>query len=153
MARVPYMTRFQIQRERESYRYWRGLSLARLALELTQGNRTLQLGGNAVHFADTHSYAFYTARDIAGGGRVTQTQPGDCIAIEQALGVKFDYKTPHSALVVAYNHPSPYPLPSDRGLCHGVKLNGLLTDLDRHSQEFIEDYFKMKIAASLPKRI
>ena len=116
-----------------------------MALELTRGNRTLQLGGDAVHFADFHTYALNVARSIARGVTPTQTQPEDCVAIEQTLGVKFDYKTPHSALVVAYDRPNPYPIPSDKGLCAGVKLYVLLTDLDRQSQEFIEDYFRVSL--------
>ncbi|QJU05326.1 hypothetical protein FBF32_03770 [Candidatus Saccharibacteria bacterium oral taxon 488] len=129
------------ERERESYRYWRGLSLARLALELSRGNRTFQFGTDGVHFADFHLYAYNVARDIAAGASPLQTQPEDCSAIQQAIGERFTSKTPHPALVVAYARPNAYVVPSDRGLCHGVTLYGQLTDLDKHSQEFVQDYF------------
>ena len=98
-----------------------------------------------MHFVDFHKYAFNVAREIATGLSITQTQPEDCVAIRKKLRVEFDYKTPHSALVVAYARPNPYPIPSDKGDCRGVKLYGYLTDLDRYSQEFIEDYFRVSL--------
>ena len=55
---------------------------------------------------------------------------------------------PHSALVVAYANPNVYPIQSDKGLCHGVKLYGQLTDLDKDSQEFIKDYFGLSSLAT-----
>jgi hypothetical protein len=115
--------------------------LARLALELSRGNRTFQFGADGVHFADFHLYAHNVAHGIAAGARPLQAQPEDCSAIQQAIGERFTSKTPHSALVVAYARPNAYAVPSDRGLCHGVKLYGRLTDLDEYSQEFIQDYF------------
>lgn len=134
--------------ERESYKYWRGLSLARLALELSRGNRTFQFGMDGVHFADFHLYAYNVARDIAAGASPLQTQPEDCSAIQQAIGERFTSKTPHSALVVAYARPNAYTVPSDKGECHGVKLYGQLTDLDKYSQEFIQDYFGLSSLTS-----
>lgn len=111
-----------------------------MALELSRGNRTFQFGADGVHFADFHLYAHNVARDIAAASPL-QTQPEDCSAIQQAIGERFTSKTPHSALVVACARPNAYAVPSDRGLCHGVKLYGRLTDLDEYSQEFIQDYF------------
>lgn len=112
-----------------------------MALELSRGNRTFQFGMDGVHFADFHLYAYDVARDIAAGASPLQTQPEDCSAIQQAIGEQFTSKTPHSALVVAYARPNACEVPSDRGLCHGAKLYGRLTDLDEYSQEFIQDYF------------
>lgn len=117
-------------------------------MELALGNRTIHLGGDAVHFADSHSFAYGTAHSIATGVRTTQTQPGDCSAIQQAIGKRFTSQMPHSALVVAYDRPNAYPVPSDRGLCFGVKLYGQLTDLDKYSQEFIKDYFGLSSLAT-----
>ena len=117
-------------------------------MELARGNRAIHLGGDAVHFADSHSFAYGTAHSIATGVRTTQTQPGDCSAIQQAIGERFTSQMPHSALVVAYDRPNAYLVPSDRGLCFGVELYGQLTDLDKYSQKFIKDYFGLSSLAT-----
>lgn len=119
-----------------------------MALELSRGNRTFQFGMDGVHFADFHLYAYNVARDIADGASPLQTQPEDCSAIQQAIGEQFTNKTPHPALVVAYARPNAYTVPSDKGECHGVKLYGQLTDLDKYSQEFIQDYFGLSSLTS-----
>lgn len=130
------------ERER-AYKYWRGLSLARLALELSMGNKTLSLGGNPVHFIDYRNYAVNVAKDIARGASLNQTQPDDCVKIEHALGVSFTSKTPHPSLVVAHRELNPVTFASSKGDCHGVVIPGYLSDLDTYSQEFIKDYFKI----------
>ena len=119
-----------------------------MALELSRSNRTFQFGADGVHFADFHLYAHNVARDIAAGVSSPQTQPEDCSAIQQTIGEQFTSKTPHPALVVAYVRPNAFVVPSDKGECHGVKLHGLLTDLDEYSQEFIRDYFGLSSLTS-----
>lgn len=119
-----------------------------MALELSRGNCTFQFGADGVHFADFHLYAHNVARNIAAGAIPLQTQPEDCSAIQQAIGERFTSKTPHPALVVAYARPNAYTVPSDRGESHGVKLYGQLTDLDKYSQEFIQDYFGLSSLTS-----
>ena len=133
------MIRFQLQRE--SYRYWRGLSLARLALELSRGDRTLQLDGEPIHFADVHLYAANTAKSIADGGQITQTQEAARRGISVLLRREFDANTKHPALVVALSQRDAYTQPSTQGMMQGVRICGLLTDLDPFSQDFIKSYF------------
>lgn len=61
--------------ERESdYRYWRAVSLARLALELSNGNDMLTLDGMPVHFTRHYADARRTAQLIARGQWTYQTR-------------------------------------------------------------------------------
>ena len=116
-----------------------------MALELSEGNITLQLDSNPVHFADFHSYAANTARAIANGGRITQTRGVIASKISSLLGLNFDENTSHPALVVAFGKNNLYTIPSDIGAAHGFQIYGTLTDLDLHSHRFIEDYFEVKL--------
>ena len=60
------MTMCHLQRESD-YRYWRAVSLARLALELSNGNDMLTLDGVPVHFTRHYADARRTAQSIARG--------------------------------------------------------------------------------------
>lgn len=139
--------------ERDSYRYWRGLSLVRMALELSRGNRSLELDGNPVHFADFHTYAFNVAKDIANGGcSITQTSGAAESGIRGMLDDgEFTFETPHPALVVAHKDKNPHTFPSDMGMGHGFCIYGRLTDLDEHLRQFIEDYFEVRLATMPPR--
>lgn len=54
--------------ERESdYRYWRAVSLARLALELSNGNDALTLDGMPVHFTCHYTDARRSQLPVASG--------------------------------------------------------------------------------------
>lgn len=131
--------------DREMYTHWRGLSLARLALELSKGSRSLNLDGGPVHFADKHSYALNTAHSISIGSRITQTR-GKGGDISNTLGREFDPETPHPALVVALEDATKHHFtPSDIGAQHGLTTYSMLSALDPSSKSFIEDYFKIKI--------
>lgn len=56
------------------YRYWRAVSLARLALELSNGNDALTLDGMPVHFTRHYADARRTAQSIARGLWTYQTR-------------------------------------------------------------------------------
>lgn len=131
--------------ERHGYSFWRGLSLGRLALELTRGNFSLELDSKPVHFGREYPYAVLLAGNIAQGAWYLQTPQRVCAALECELGVQLPYGAGQPALIVAHHDPSPMATPSNTYLPFGFKIGGPLTSLDPHSQQFIEDYFQVSL--------
>ncbi len=98
-----------------------------------------------MHFADSHDYAFNSAEGIANGRIITQTQDKAESGIASLTGTDFRRHTPHSTLIVAHTNNDACGLSSPYGLRSGVRLHGMLTDLNPSSRQFVEDYFEIKL--------
>ena len=125
------MTMCHLQRESD-YRYWRAVSLARLALELSNGNDMLTLDGMPVHFTRHYADARRTAQSIARGQWVYQTRGRE---EEIAAMIHHEFRPEQQlqpSLIIAH-----------RQYC--VRIGGHMTDIDQYSQEFLEDYFQIDL--------
>ena len=138
------MTMCHLQRERD-YRYWRAVSLARLALELSNGNDMLTLDGMPVHFTRHYADARRTAQSIARGQWVYQTRGRE---EEIAAMIHHEFRPEQQlqpALIIAHRQYHAVTKPDHMGLPDCVRIGGRMTDIDRYSQEFLEDYFQIDL--------
>ena len=132
--------------ERESdYRYWRAVSLARLALELSNGNDTLTLDGAPVHFTRHYADARRTAQSIARGRWTYQTRGRE---EEIAAMIHHEFRPEQQlqpALIIAHRQYHAVTKPDYMGMPDCVRIGGRMTDIDQYSQEFLEDYFQIDL--------
>lgn len=127
------------------YRYWRAVSLARLALELSNGNDMLTLDGMPVHFTRHYADARRTAQSIARGQWVYQTRGRE---EEIAAMIHHEFRPEQQlqpALIIAHRQYHAVTKPDHMGLPDCVRIGGRMTDIDRYSQEFLEDYFQIDL--------
>ena len=127
------------------YRYWRAVSLARLALELSNGNDMLTLDGMPVHFTRHYADARRTAQSIARGQWVYQTRGRE---EEIAAMIHHEFRPEQQlqpALIIAHRQYHAVTKPDHMGLPDCVRIGGRMTDIDRYSQEFLEDYFHIDL--------
>ena len=132
--------------ERESdYRYWRAVSLARLALELSNGNDALTLDGIPVHFTRHYADARRTAQSIARGQWTYQTRGRE---EEIAAAIHHEFRPEQQlqpALIIAHKRHHAVTKPDYMGMPDCVRIGGHMTDTDQYSQEFLEDYFQIHL--------
>ena len=132
--------------ERESdYRYWRAVSLARLALELSNGNDMLTLDGAPVHFTRHYADARRTAQSIARGRWTYQTRGREK---EIAVAIHHEFRPEQQlqpALIIAHRQYHAVTKPDRMGMPDCVRIGGRMTDIDQYSQEFLEDYFQIDL--------
>ena len=132
--------------ERESdYRYWRAVSLARLALELSNGNDMLTLDGVPVHFTRHYADARRTAQSIARGRWTYQTRGRK---EEIAAMIHHEFRPEQQlqpALIIAHRQHHAATKLDYMGMPGCVRIGGYMTDIDRYSQEFLEDYFQIDL--------
>ena len=132
--------------ERESdYRYWRAVSLARLALELSNGNDALTLDGMPVHFTRHYADAWHTAQSIARGQWAYQTRGRE---EEIVAAIHHEFRPEQQlqpALIIAHRQYHAVTKPDYMGMPDCVRIGGRMTDIDRYSQEFLEDYFQIDL--------
>lgn len=125
--------------ERAKYRYWRGASLAKIAINLARGHTTLNAGSDLVaHVTDSYAYALSAATD---GARLTQLTGRDRAELSELTGHPLG--SPLPGIVIALNEVfNTLELSaSEYGSQHGFVLQRPLTMemLDPYSQTAIED--------------
>lgn len=121
------------------------MSLARLALELSNGNDMLTLDGVPVHFTRHYADARRTAQSIARGQWVYQTRGRE---EEIAAMIHHEFRPEQQlqpALIIAHRQYHAVTKPDHMGLPDCVRIGGRMTDIDRYSQEFLEDYFQIDL--------
>ena len=121
------------------------MSLARLALELSNGNDMLTLDGMPVHFTRHYADARRTAQSIARGQWVYQTRGRE---EEIAAMIHHEFRPEQQlqpALIIAHRQYHAVTKPDHMGLPDCVRIGGRMTDIDRYSQEFLEDYFQIDL--------
>ena len=132
--------------ERESdYRYWRAVGLARLALELSNGNDALTLDGMPVHFTRHYADARRTAQSISRGQWTYQTRGRE---EEIAAMINHEFRPEQQlqpALIIAHKRHHAATKPDYMGMPDCVRIGGHMTDIDQYSQEFLEDYFQIDL--------
>lgn len=132
--------------ERESdYRYWRAVSLARLALELSNGNDALTLDGVPVHFTRHYADARRTAQSIARGRWTYQTRGRE---EEIAAMIHHEFRSEQQlqpALIIAHRQYHAATKPDYMGMPDCVRIGGRMTHIDQYSQELLEDYFQIDL--------
>ena len=132
--------------ERESdYRYWRAVSLARLALELSNGNDMLTLDGVPVHFTRHYADARRTAQSIARGRWTYQTRGRE---EEIAAMIHHEFRSEQQlqpALIIAHRQYHAATKPDYMGMPDCVRIGGRMTHIDQYSQELLEDYFQIDL--------
>lgn len=138
------MTMCHLQREGD-YRYWRAVSLARLALELSNGNDAFTLDGMPVHFTRHYADARRTAQSIARGQWAYQTRGRE---EEIAAMINHEFRPGQQlqpALIIAHKRHHAVTKPDYMGMPDCVRIGGHTTDIDQYSQEFLEDYFQIDL--------
>lgn len=121
------------------------MSLARLALELSNGNDALTLDGMPVHFTRHYADARRTAQSIARGQWVYQTRgrEGEIVAM-----INHEFRPEQQlqpALIIAHRQYHAATKPDYMGMPDCVRIGGHMTDIDQYSQEFLEDYFHIDL--------
>lgn len=127
------------------YRYWRAVSLARLALELSNGNDALTLDGMPVHFTRHYADAWRTAQSIARGLWTYQTRGRE---EEIVATINHEFRPEQqlqSVLIIAHWQYHAVIKPDYMGMPDCARIGGHMTDIDRYSQEFLEDYFQINL--------
>ncbi len=143
------------KQEGEQYRYWRGLSLARLALELSLANFSLQLDGQPPYFIEgSRQFARNVADSISIGQRTAQIdnvfpELSKFLSREMELArTKEGLRRclPHPGIVIAHLEQTPQTIiPDSRGSQYGIKIPTGLHDIDPYSYEFIGNYFDVDL--------
>lgn len=121
------------------------MSLARLALELSNGNDALTLDGMPVHFTRHYADARRTAQSIARGQWTYQTRGRE---EEIAAAIHHEFRPEQQlqpALIIAHKRHHAATKPDYMGMPDCVRIGGHMTDIDRYSQEFLEDYFQIDL--------
>lgn len=121
------------------------MSLARLALELSNGNDMLTLDGVPVHFTRHYADARRTAQSIARGQWVYQTRGRE---EEIAAMIHHEFRPEQQlqpALIIAHRQHHTVTKPDRMGMPDCVRIGGYMTDIDQYSQEFLEDYFQIDL--------
>jgi len=126
------------EEQRARYRYWRGASLGKIAMNFARGIKTLNAGQDPVlHFTNEYYYAANVARDA---GRITQFTNDDRAELAALTGE--DPATPLPEIVFALDerYNGLCMPPSSRGMGHGVVYEGYLTTsmVDEYSRAVIE---------------
>ncbi|MBB1558172.1 hypothetical protein HG437_002165 [Candidatus Saccharibacteria bacterium] len=121
------------------------MSLARLALELSNGNDALTLDGMPVHFTRHYADARRTAQSISRGQWTYQTRGRE---EEIAVAIHHEFRPEQQlqpALIIAHRQYHAATKPDYMGIPDCVRIGGRMTDIDRYSQEFLEDYFQIDL--------
>lgn len=114
------------------------MSLARLALELSNGNDALTLDGMPVHFTRHYADARRTAQSIARGQWAYQTRGRE---EEIAAMINHEFRPEQQlqpALIIAHRQYHAVTKPDYMGMPNCVRIGGYMTDIDQYSQEFLE---------------
>ena len=121
------------------------MSLARLALELSSGNNALTLDGMPVHFTRHYADAWRTAQSISRGQWTYQTRGRE---EEIAAAIHHEFRPEQQlqpALIIAHRQYHAVTKPDYMGMPDCVRIGRHMTDIDRCSQEFLEDYFQIDL--------
>ena len=121
------------------------MSLARLALELSNGNDMLTLDGMPVHFTRHYADARRTAQSIARGQWVYQTRGRE---EEIAAMIHHEFRPEQQlqpSLIIAHRQYHAATKPDYMGMPDCVRIGGHMTDNRSVLQEFLEDYFQIDL--------
>ena len=121
------------------------MSLARLALELSNGNDAPTLDGMPVHFTRHYADARRTAQSIARGQWAYQTRGRE---EEIAAMINHELRPEQQlqpSLIIAHKRHHAVTKPDYMGMPDCVRIGGHMTDIDQYSQEFLEDYFQIDL--------
>lgn len=121
------------------------MSLARLALELSNGNDALTLDGVPVHFTRHYADARRTAQSIARGRWTYQTRGRE---EEIAAMIHHEFRSEQQlqpALIIAHRQYHAATKPDYMGMPDCVRIGGRMTHIDQYSQELLEDYFQIDL--------
>jgi hypothetical protein len=138
--------------ERSNYKYWRGLNLGKIALNLMRGRLYINAGeaDSTIHFINDHDIAYGYARSEASrrnpdSSSLTQWNPSDEQRFKEMTGILSpDY---FAGAVIANRYVSVLPR-STHGAGHGYVINACVgfDSIDPHSREALEELFEMDLA-------
>jgi hypothetical protein len=155
--------------ERERYEWFRGASLARIALELMEGNYRLALDGNPIHFGSYKTaqlFAGVTNGDGSGAGKISETNLGQLQRPHaRSLGIPDKVTmTPTIIFALRDQHHLEHEIygrnisalvgrlsAEKRGEVREIYGRGTATfdgswlDVDPQSLDFLSDYFKIPL--------
>ncbi len=130
--------------QRTKYRFWRGVHLGRVAVNVSRGYRVIAAGTD-VHWMDDYLYAKNVATELVRSGSAARLQFAE--EDERVLSEKFpllqdfDFPVIVVALDEQYNDGLGL-LPSTSGERHGyVSLAASFESLDPYSQQTLERLF------------
>ena len=124
--------------QRTRYKYYRGASLGKIAMNLARGVNTLNAGQDPVlHFTDTYDYAVNVARDTT---RVTQLNNNDRVELADLTGEDPMRALPRIVYALDDKYNAIDMTPSSIGMSHGVVYGGYLyaSMIDEYSRAVIE---------------
>jgi hypothetical protein len=125
--------------QRQMYKYWRGASLAKLALNFARGVRTLNAGTDPVaHFTESYSYAVNTSKHSS---RQTQWTAEDKIELSQVTGRDIEAPLPSIAFALDERYNGIHMRHATQGMGHGYVFEGHLplSMIDPYSRELITE--------------
>lgn len=137
--------------ERTDFRYWRGIHLGKIALNLMQGNKIINAGtDNIVHFIDDYyparEYARAESRIRGKRSPLTQWNQKDAECFEALVGVQAPDHFAGAVIALARNFNNIPLQQSNFGMGHGGIMHASVTiehSIDSYSRRAFEDLFEM----------